>query len=123
METDHLSHIDDPWTSNHAAVTLNPSAQVAIRHAVVKMLGEKPMTDDELKHAYRARAEREGWPLTTDMHNIARRRSELTHKFNVIEPSGEHGVSDRGKTATKWRLKFEPDTCHIIAGLPPEKSS
>ena len=29
---------------------------------------EKPMTDDELKHAYRARAEREGWPLATDIH-------------------------------------------------------
>lgn len=118
MNTDHLSHVDDPWTSNHAAVNLDPNATVGIMHAIITMLAEKPMTDDELKHAYQARAEREGWPLTLDLHNIARRRSTLHRKHKVVEASGEHRPSDHNRPAIVWRLTHAADTCRIIIGLP-----
>lgn len=116
MSTDHLSHVDDPSTSNHAAVTLNPNTSDAIKHAIVSMLAVQPMTGDELITAYQVKAERNGWPLILDLHNVKRRLSELHTKHDLIEPTGERRDSAMGKPSSVWRLNKPEQVCHIIIG-------
>ncbi len=117
MTLNELSHVDDPTTSSIAAVKLNPNDTLRIKFAIVALLAEKPRTADELIQQYRARAERERWPLISDLHNVKRRLSTMHTKHRVIAPTGEHRTGDYGRPVTVWELTMVPDAARVAIAM------
>jgi hypothetical protein len=110
----HLSHRTDPETSSTAALQLDAQGRASLKEALIDLLAEKPRTDDELAAVYRHRAEVNGWPLILDLHSVARRRSELVHKHDVVRDSGDRRLSNMGRKAVVWELTETPDDAKAI---------
>ncbi len=109
-----LSHSGDPLTSGLAVIQLDPEGRASLKDALLLMLGEKPMTADELTSAYVSRAETNQWPIYVDHHNVKRRLSELHTKHHVIRESGETRPSRMGRASTVWTLSVPLEEARVI---------
>ena len=121
MNINAMSHTNDPATSSIAARRVSRERSARVRKAIVKLLAEKPRTDDELVKAYRSHAETERWPLLPHLHEVKRRRSDMHTPFHVVRPMTIAGVkvtrpSDDNNPSTVWELAVPADAAEVIVG-------
>ncbi|WP_350347216.1 hypothetical protein ABIQ69_11305 [Agromyces sp. G08B096] len=76
----------------------------AVRDAIVALLEEEPRTVTELTAAYCRLRLVNGWPFLTDLHNIARRTSDL-HDRGVIYDTGVRRPTRFGRPSAVWAVK------------------
>ena len=102
VEVKHLHHSHDPDTSRIAAEEL--SDMDAVREAIIELLEEEPRTVTELTAAYCSLRQANGWPFLADLHNIARRTSDL-HQADRIYDTGERRATRLGRPSVVWAVK------------------
>lgn len=114
MNTRTMSHTSDPATSATAASQVNPHDTLRLKHAIIDMLEQRPLTADEMTTIYYRFGEESDWPYVLDAHNIKRRLSELHKRHHVIRESGLTRPSRMGRAATVWELALDADEARAI---------
>lgn len=92
----------DPATSHEAAKSITEEAITETQRAIIKLLGTKPMNDDQLFQMFHQGAENGYWNFAS-MSGVRSRRAELVKRGFVVSKGIEK--TKFGRSCHVWGLK------------------
>lgn len=112
---DTLFHLEDPSTSQTAAINLDGTATEAVMHAIVTLIDERgSLAPWELERIYHDQRGRRGWPIVA-FYSVHRRASQLKKQVMVLRGTGEKvAAPPKGKPAERLGLAFDATQCHAV---------
>lgn len=109
---DTLFHLDDPATSEIAAVNLDGSATEQVMHAIVDLIHERgSLAPWELERIYHDQRGRRGWPIVA-FYSVHKRASQLKKQVGVLRGTDERVAPPNGKAAERLGLACEVTHAH-----------
>lgn len=97
-----LARLTDPATSHEAAESLTTERLTETQNAILVLLGEHPLTDEEIKFRHFLGAQSGRWHFASDS-GLRSRRKELVEKGLIVR--GGLSVTKFGRTTIVWRLR------------------
>lgn len=111
---DTLFHLDDPSTSQTAAINLDGTATETVCHAIVTLIDERgSLAPFELERIYHDVRGRRGWPIVA-FYSVHKRASQLKRQIAVLRGTGEKVSPPNGKPAERLGLAFDATHCHAV---------
>lgn len=112
---DTLFHLDDPETSQAAAINLDGTATETVMHAIVTLLEERgSLAPWEMERIYFDQRGRRGWPIR-HFYDLHKRASQLKRQVGVLRGTGEKVAPPTGgRSAERLGLAFDATHCHAL---------
>ena len=109
---DTLFHLDDPETSQLAAISLDGNATEQVCHAILTLIDERgSLAPFELERAYFDARGRRGWPVVA-FYSIHRRASQMKKQIGVLRGTGEKVAPPEGRRAERLGLAMDITRAH-----------